>query len=69
VAQATLATLRAARKQVDDFKNLRQEVSDLLKEGRELSKSVDDLKQQLQTQTNPALNPTTKPTKAATGKT
>ena len=65
-AEAALATLRAARKPVDDFKNLRQEVADLQKEGRELRKNVDDLKHQLQA--NPSLKPTTKPTKTTTGK-
>ena len=42
-AERAVASLRAARKPVDDFKNLRQEVLDLQKENRDLRKDVDDL--------------------------
>ena len=40
--------LRAGRKPVDDFKNLRQEVLDLEKSTRDLSKKLDDLKKQVE---------------------
>ena len=54
-AEKAVADLRAARKPVDDFKNLRQEVLDLRKEGRELRNELDDLKKKMEaTQTKPA---------------
>ena len=43
-ATRAIADLRAARKPVDDFKNLRQEVLDLQKTSRELRKELDELK-------------------------
>ena len=43
-ATRAIAELRAARKPVDDFKNLRQEVLDLQKTSRELRKELDELK-------------------------
>ena len=43
-----MASLRASRKPVDDFKNLRQEVLDLQKENRELRKDMDDLKKKFE---------------------
>jgi len=43
-AERAVTDLRAARKPVDDFKNLRQEVLDLQKQNRELRKDLDDLK-------------------------
>jgi len=46
-AERAVADLRAGRKPVDDFKNLRQEVADLEKANRELRKQVDDLKQRV----------------------
>jgi aminopeptidase N len=46
-AEGSVAELRAGRKPVDDFKNLRQEVMDLEKAGREQSKELEDLKKQL----------------------
>ena len=49
-AEGALTSLRAVRKPVDDFKNLRQEVLDLQKETRELHKTVDELKNKLQAQ-------------------
>jgi len=42
-----MAELRAARKPVDDFKNLRQEVLDLQKTNRDLHKELDDLKKKV----------------------
>jgi aminopeptidase N len=55
-AEQAVATLRAARKPVDDFKNLRQEVLDLQKANRDLRKELDDLKKKVETaQTTPAV--------------
>jgi aminopeptidase N len=54
-AERALAELRAARKPVDDFKNLRQEVMDLQKTNRDLRKELDDLKKKVEAQeTKPA---------------
>jgi aminopeptidase N len=54
-AERALTELRAARKPVDDFKNLRQEVLDLQKTNRELRKELDDLKKKVEAQqTKPA---------------
>ncbi|MBI3414327.1 MAG: HEAT repeat domain-containing protein [Verrucomicrobia bacterium] len=47
-AEKNLAELRAARKPVDDFKNLRNEVLELQKQDRELRKELDDLKKKLE---------------------
>ena len=46
-AERAVADLRAARKPVDDFKNLRSEVLDLQKSNRDLRKELDDLKKKL----------------------
>ncbi len=46
-AERAIAALRAGRKPVDDFKNLRQEVLDLQKANRDLRKDLDDLKKKL----------------------
>jgi aminopeptidase N len=46
-AETALTELRAGRKPVDDFKNLRQEVLELQKDSRELRKELDELKQQV----------------------
>ncbi|MHB8521792.1 MAG: M1 family aminopeptidase [Limisphaerales bacterium] len=46
-AEKSIASLRADRKPVDDFKNLRGEVLDLQKTARELRKEIDDLKKKL----------------------
>jgi aminopeptidase N len=46
-AERAVTELRAARKPVDDFKNLRQEVLDLQKSNRELRKDLEDLKKKL----------------------
>jgi hypothetical protein len=46
-AERAITELRAARKPVDDFKNLRQEVLDLQKTNRDLKKELDDLKKRL----------------------
>jgi aminopeptidase N len=43
-AERAVAELRAGRKPVDDFKNLRQDVLDLQKASRDLRKELDDLK-------------------------
>jgi aminopeptidase N len=48
-AQRAVASLRAARKPVDDFKNLREEVLELKKDNRELRKNLDDLKKRVET--------------------
>jgi aminopeptidase N len=54
-AERALTELRAARKPVDDFKNLRQEVMDLQKTNRDLRKELDDLKKKVEAQqTKPA---------------
>ncbi len=47
-AERVVAALRAVRKPVDDFKNLRQEVLDLQKANRELRKGLDDVKKKLE---------------------
>ena len=47
-ATRAVASLRANRKPVDDFKNLRQEVLDLQKANRDLSKEFDTLKKQVE---------------------
>lgn len=49
-AERAVGTLRAARKPVDDFKNLRQEVLDLQKSNRELKKDLADLKKRVESQ-------------------
>lgn len=46
-AEQAVSTLRSARKPVDDFKNLREEVLSLQKESQELRKELDDLKNQV----------------------
>jgi aminopeptidase N len=46
-AERAIAELRAGRKPVDDFKNLRQEVLDLEKSNRELRAQLDDLKKRV----------------------
>jgi aminopeptidase N len=45
-AERAVTDLRAVRKPVDDFKNLRQEVLDLEKANRQQSKELEDLKKQ-----------------------
>ena len=47
-AERAVADLRAGRKPVDDFKNLRDEVLELQKQNRELRKELDDLKKQVE---------------------
>jgi aminopeptidase N len=46
-AEKALAELRAARKPVDDFKNLRQEVLDLQKANRDLRQELEALKKKV----------------------
>lgn len=48
-AERIVGDLRAGRKPIDDFKNLRQEVLELQKTDRDLRKEVDDLKKKLET--------------------
>jgi len=59
-AEAAVTTLRAGRKPIDDFRNLRQEVLDLQKANRELKKDLDDLKKKVAAR-EPALSPAAKP--------
>jgi HEAT repeat protein len=47
-AEKAVAELRAARKPVDDFKNLRQEVLSLQKANRELSQDLEALKKKIE---------------------
>jgi aminopeptidase N len=47
-AEAAVAMLRAGRKPVDDFKNLRAELTDLQKTNRGLRKDLDDLKKKME---------------------
>ncbi|MFP6900810.1 MAG: HEAT repeat domain-containing protein, partial [Opitutales bacterium] len=47
-AEAAIEKLRAVRKPVDDFKNLRQEVTDLKKANENLGKQLDDLKKRFE---------------------
>ncbi len=49
-AESAVAALRADRKPVDDFKNLRTEVTDLEKANRNLRQDLDDLKKRLDAQ-------------------
>lgn len=60
VAERAVEVLRAGRKPVDDFKNLRSEVMALEKANRDLRKELDDLKKKLDTKQN-APPPKTKP--------
>lgn len=57
-AERALAAVRAARKPVDDFKNLRTEVMDLQKTNRDLRRDLDELKKKLE-----ALTPATESAK------
>jgi aminopeptidase N len=50
-AEKSVAALRAVRKPVDDFKNLRQEVLDLQKSDRDLKSEVEKLKKKLEAST------------------
>jgi aminopeptidase N len=62
-AVRAVASLRAGRKPVDDFKNLRQEVLDLQNANRDLSKELDTLKKKVEArETAPS---DSKPRKAA----
>jgi len=58
-AEKAAETLRADRKPVDDFKNLRQEVLDLQKTNRTLRKDLDDLKKKVEAK-EPATSETKK---------
>ncbi len=61
-AERAVADLRAHRKPVDDFKNLRQEVLDLQKDNRDLRKELDGLKKRLDARP-PAPSPASPPKK------
>jgi aminopeptidase N len=56
-AERIVADLRASRKPIDDFKNLRQEVLDLQKANRDLRKELDDLKKKLESVSTLAAKP------------
>jgi aminopeptidase N len=60
VAEKAVADLRAGRKPVDDFKNLRQEVLDLEKANREQSKELADLKKQFESKDAGSAKPKSK---------
>jgi aminopeptidase N len=47
-AERALTELRSARRPVDDFKNLRQEVMDLQQANRDLRRELDDLKKKIE---------------------
>jgi hypothetical protein len=49
--------LRAARRPVDDFKNLRQEVMDLQKGNSEMRDQVNDLKKKVEAMKEPPTAP------------
>ena len=51
-AEKSVAALRAVRKPVDDFKNLRQEVLDLQKSDRDLKSELEKLKKKLEANTS-----------------
>jgi aminopeptidase N len=59
-AERAVTDLRAGRKPVDDFKNLRQEVLDLQKANRDLRKELDDLKKKLEAKETPPAKPRSK---------
>ncbi|HXR06574.1 MAG TPA: HEAT repeat domain-containing protein, partial [Candidatus Acidoferrum sp.] len=59
-AEKAVADLRAGRKPVDDFKNLRQEVLDLEKANREQSKELADLKKQFESKDAGSAKPKSK---------
>ncbi len=52
-AEVAISELRAARRPVDDFKNLRQEVTDLQKGNAELHDQLSDLKKKIETLKEP----------------
>ena len=60
-AERALADLRAGRRPVDDFKNLRTEVLDLQKQNRALKKQVDALEKKLEALSTKTATPGTKP--------
>jgi aminopeptidase N len=62
-AEKAITALRSARKPVDDFKNLREEVVTLQKESRELRKELDDLKNQVRAKGEGAEKKGSKPAK------
>jgi hypothetical protein len=60
-AERTVASLRAARKPVDDFKNLRQKVLDLQKDNRELRKELDEMKRKIEAGHSAPVGASTRP--------
>ena len=56
-AEQAMTQLRADRKPVDDFKNLRSEVLDLQKNNRSLRKDLDDLKQEIEARKKASATP------------
>ena len=56
-AEAAIAKLRAARKPVDDFKNLRKEVTDLKKANQDLGKELEELKKRFEAAAIPEAKP------------
>jgi aminopeptidase N len=63
-AEKAITALRSARKPVDDFKELREEVLSLQKETRKLQKELDDLKNQVRAKGEGAEKKGSKPPKA-----
>ncbi len=57
-AQASIEKLRTTRKPVDDFKNLRKEVTDLKKANEDLLKQFEDLKKRIDASLNTEENKT-----------
>ncbi len=59
-AETSVRLLRAGRKPVDDFKNLREEVLNLQKANRELRKDIDELKKKMEAKPEPEAAPAKK---------
>jgi len=68
-AERAVTDLRAGRKPVDDFKNLRQEVLDLEKANRDLRKELDSLKRKVEATSRGATAPPAPPKGKRPGKT
>ena len=56
-AETAIEKLRAARKPVDDFKNLRKEVTDLKKSNQDLVKQLEDLRKRFEAAAIPDAEP------------
>ena len=59
-AERAISELRAGRKPVDDFKNLRQEVLDLQKTNRDLKKEIEELRKRIAALPTPTPEPPSK---------